>query len=88
MSSTYRHVIRTLRRKPMALRNLVYRDQLFPREACRRAFDALLDARGAVRARSAPASGGVELGSLADYDVLLAGGPEATPARAAAGGAP
>ena len=36
----YRHVIHTLRRKPMALLNLVYRDQLFPREAYRRAFDA------------------------------------------------
>ncbi len=29
-----------LRRKPMALLNLVYRDQLFPREAYRRTFDA------------------------------------------------
>ena len=27
----YRHVIHSLRRKPMALLNLVYRDQLFPR---------------------------------------------------------
>jgi len=27
----YRHVIHALRRKPMALLNLVYRDQLFPR---------------------------------------------------------
>ncbi|WP_375764601.1 IS21-like element helper ATPase IstB [Bradyrhizobium sp. Pha-3] len=35
----YRHVIHSLRRKPMALLNLVYRDQLFPREAYRRAFD-------------------------------------------------
>ena len=40
----YHHVIHALRRKPMALLNLVYRDQLFPREAYRRAFDALLDA--------------------------------------------
>ena len=46
----YRHVIHTLRRKPMALRNLVYRDQLFPRDAYRRAFEALLDARGERRA--------------------------------------
>ncbi len=38
----YRHVIHALRRKPMALLNLVYRDQLFPRQAYRRAFDALL----------------------------------------------
>lgn len=42
----YRHVIHALRRKPMALRNLVYRDQLFPRDAYRRAFEALLDAKG------------------------------------------
>jgi hypothetical protein len=27
----YRHVIHSLRRKPMALLNLVYREQLFPR---------------------------------------------------------
>jgi len=39
----YRHVIHSLRRKPMALLNLVYRDQLFPREAYRRSFDALLE---------------------------------------------
>jgi hypothetical protein len=38
----YRHVIHALRRKPMALLNLVYRDQLFPREAFRHAWDALL----------------------------------------------
>jgi len=42
----YRHVIHALRRKPMALLNLVYRDQLFPREAYRRTFDALLDDLG------------------------------------------
>ena len=36
----YRHVIHSLRRKPMALLNLVYRDQLFPRQAYRRTFDA------------------------------------------------
>ncbi len=39
----YRHVIHALRKKPMALLNLVYRDQLFPREAFRRTFDALLE---------------------------------------------
>ena len=37
----YRHVIHSLRRKPMALLNLVYRDRLFPREAYRRTFDYL-----------------------------------------------
>jgi hypothetical protein len=39
----YRHVIHALRRKPMALLGLVYRDQLFPREAYRRTFDRLLE---------------------------------------------
>jgi len=38
----YRHVIHSLRRKPMALLNLVYRDQLFPRRAYALALDALL----------------------------------------------
>src|SRR2546421_3295417 len=39
--SDYRHVIHALRKKPMALPNLVYRDQLFPRQAYRKAFEAL-----------------------------------------------
>jgi hypothetical protein len=39
----YHHVIHALRRKPMALLNLVYRDQLFPREAYRLTFDRLLE---------------------------------------------
>jgi hypothetical protein len=38
----YRHVIHSLHRKPMALLNLVYRDQLFQRAAYRRTFDVLL----------------------------------------------
>ena len=47
----YHHVIHSLRRKPfrrrrtcgsMALLNLVYRDKLFPRPACRRAFEVLV----------------------------------------------
>jgi hypothetical protein len=46
----YRHVIHALRRKPMALLNLVYRDQLFPRPAYRRAFEALLAKDGEKRA--------------------------------------
>ncbi|WP_292448697.1 IS21 family transposase [Methylibium sp.] len=37
----YHHVIHALRRKPMALLSLVYRDQLFPREAYRLTFDFL-----------------------------------------------
>ena len=46
----YRHVIHALRKKPMALLNLVYRDQLFPRPAYARAFEALLTAAGDRRA--------------------------------------
>ena len=48
----YHHVIHALRRKPMALLNLVYLDQLFPRDAYRRTFAALreaLDERQACR---------------------------------------
>jgi hypothetical protein len=41
----YRHVIHSLRQKPMALLNLVYRAQLFPREAYRQTFDRLLERR-------------------------------------------
>jgi hypothetical protein len=37
----YRHVIHALRRKPMALMGLVYRDKLFPRQAYRQAFEAM-----------------------------------------------
>ena len=117
----------------MALRNLVYRNELFPREAYRRAFEALLAARGertacrdtvallslahergceaalardlddcldagglpdpealakafAPRPRPLPEVG-VELGSLADYDVLLSGSPSRTGARGLAGSA-
>ena len=46
----YRHVIHALRRKPMALLNLVYRDQLFPRPAYARAFEALCAEVGDRRA--------------------------------------
>jgi hypothetical protein len=46
----YRHVIHSLRRKPMALLNLVYRDQIFPRRAYARAFEALLASEGEKRA--------------------------------------
>src|SRR3984893_16908631 len=46
----YRHVIHALRKKPMALLNLVYRDQLFPRPAYARAFEALCAETGDRRA--------------------------------------
>lgn len=39
----YRHVIHSLRKKPMALLNLVYRDKLFPQQEYRRAFDVLIE---------------------------------------------
>jgi transposase InsO family protein len=39
----YRHVIHSLRRKPMALLGMVYRNQLFPRDAYRRTFDRLIE---------------------------------------------
>jgi transposase InsO family protein len=39
----YRHVILSLRKKPMALLGLVYRDQIFPRDAYRRMFDFMLE---------------------------------------------
>lgn len=42
----YRHVIHSLRRKPMALLGLVYRDSLFPRNAYRLMFDHLLEVHG------------------------------------------
>lgn len=48
----YRHVIHALKRKPMALLGLVYRDQLFPRQVYARTFEALtagLPARAACR---------------------------------------
>jgi hypothetical protein len=46
----YHHVIHALRKKPMALNNLVYRDQLFPRPAYARAFEALHQSVGDKRA--------------------------------------
>lgn len=48
----YRHVIDTLRRKPQAFRNYVFRDHLFPHDAYRRAWhaiDAALPPREACR---------------------------------------
>ena len=42
----YHHVIHSLRKKPMALMGLVYRDQLFPRRAFCDIFTALLEQAG------------------------------------------
>ncbi len=49
-AADYRHVIHALRKKPMALNNLVYRDQLFPHAAYRKAFDTLCVSDGERRA--------------------------------------
>lgn len=46
----YRHIIHALGKKPMALLHLVYRDQLFPRPAYARAFEALRSKIGDKRA--------------------------------------
>ena len=43
---SYHHVIHSLKRKPMALLNLVYRDALFPRDAYRHSFEAALEQVG------------------------------------------
>ncbi|MGA9884311.1 MAG: IS21 family transposase [Candidatus Acidiferrales bacterium] len=43
----YRHIIHSLRRKPMALLHLVYRDALFPRPAYRAACERLIEVREA-----------------------------------------
>jgi hypothetical protein len=43
----YRHVIHSLRCKPMALLHLVYRDALFPRSAYRAAWERLIETREA-----------------------------------------
>jgi hypothetical protein len=49
-TSIYRHVIHALHKKPMALLNLVYRDQPFPRHAYARAFEVLVAGEGDKRA--------------------------------------
>ena len=43
----YRHIIHSLRRKPMALLHLVYRDAVFPRPAYRAAWERLIETRSA-----------------------------------------
>jgi hypothetical protein len=42
----YRHVIHSLRKKPMALMGLIYRDQLFPRRVFRDMFAVVLEQTG------------------------------------------
>jgi hypothetical protein len=71
----YRHVIHALRRKPMALLGLVYRDQLFPRDAYRQTFDRLLERvpeKSACRLMVNLLALAHERGCEADLAVLLA----------------
>ena len=71
----YRHVIHSLRQKPMALLKLVYRDQLFPREAYRLTFDRLIDAlpeRAACRQMVELLSLAHERGCEAELAAMLA----------------
>jgi hypothetical protein len=77
----YRHVIHALRRKPQALLNLVYRDQLFPRAAFRHAWDALVAAepprtacRIMVGLLALAHERGCEAELAAELDALLAAG--------------
>lgn len=48
----YRHIIHSLVRKPGAFRCYKYRDQMFPTEAFRRAYDALADRMDTYKADS------------------------------------
>jgi len=86
----YRHVIHALRRKPMALLNLVYRDQLFPRAAYGRAFEAWRgtgDDRRACKATvellalAHECSGEAELAALIDTDLDAGRLPDAAQLR-------
>jgi hypothetical protein len=70
----YCHVIHSLRRKPMALLNLVYRDALFPRPAYRLAWERLLadgDAHSACKAMVALLALAHDRGCEADLAVAL-----------------
>jgi hypothetical protein len=84
----YRHIIHSLRRKPMALLNLVYRDALFPRPAYRAAWERLLaagDSRAACRTMVGLLALAHEGGCEADLAHLLAeqgGLPDLTALRA------
>jgi hypothetical protein len=80
----YRHVIHSLRRKPMALLNLVYRDALFPRPAYRLAWEKLLadgDPRSACKSMVSLLALAHDRGCEAELAAALTeqmAGPEAT----------
>ena len=86
----YRHIIHSLRRKPMALLHLVYRDALFPRPAYRAAWERLIethDARLACRVMVELLALAHERGCEADLAAALTkqldggGIPDLTPLR-------
>ena len=77
----YRHVIGALRKKPQALRHLIYRDELFPRAAYARAWkalDAALPATQACRVMVGllhlAATGACEAGLADRLDAILDAG--------------
>lgn len=77
----YRHFVDSLKRKPQAFKGLVYRDDLFPREAYRRTWEQLelkLPTRQACQAIVAllemAAQDGVEAVLAQRLDALLAAG--------------
>jgi hypothetical protein len=81
----YHHVISALRRKPMALLNLVYRDQLFPRRSYALAFEKLLAERGdkhacrtivGLLALAHDRACEAELAALIDADLAVGGLPD------------
>ena len=87
----YRHIVHSLRCKPMALLHLVYRDALFPRPACRVAWERLIEtreARVACKTMVELLALAHERGCEADLAVALAeqlqdgGVPELAPLRA------
>jgi hypothetical protein len=80
----YRHVIHSLRCKPMALLNLVYRDALFPRPAYRQAWEKLLaagDARTACKTMVALLALAHERGCEAELAAELVKQMQSDPAR-------
>jgi DNA replication protein DnaC len=67
----YRHFIDALKRKPQAFRHLVFRDDLFPRDAYRRAWEQL-DARLSPRQACKTMVGLLELAARHGVEATLA----------------
>lgn len=67
----YRHFIEGLKRKPQAFKGLAFRDELFPREAYRRTWDAL-EARLTQREACKTMVGLLELAARDGVEAVLA----------------